>query len=135
MSPERPATAEEKIQEVLDRWARATRTGARDEILANHEPEALIYDVLPPMKYEGVDAYRSGWDEWQPETEGEILFDLHDLEITTGADVAFAHALLHCGGTTSEGRRFEDRVRATFCLRKHGERWLIAHQHISAPRS
>lgn len=135
MSPERPATAEEKIQEVLDRWARATRTGARDEILANHEPEALIYDVLPPMKYEGVDAYRSGWDEWQPETEGEILFDLHDLEITTGADVAFAHALLQCGGTTSEGRRFEDRVRATFCLRKHGERWLIAHQHISAPLS
>lgn len=134
-STTRTATAEGEIRGVLDQWARATRTGARDRVLSNHEPDVLIYDVLPPMKYEGVDAYRESWDEWQPETEGEVTFDLHDLEISAGQEVAFAHALLHCGGTTVEGREFEDWVRATFCLRKHEGRWLVAHQHISAPRS
>lgn len=127
--------AEEKIRGVLDQWAAATRTGAQDRILANHDPDVVIYDVLPPMKYVGAAAYRESWDEWQPETEDEITFALHDLEISAGQDVAFAHGLLHCGGTTVDGTEFEDRVRATFCLRRHGERWLVAHQHISAPRS
>jgi ketosteroid isomerase-like protein len=123
-----------KILEVLEHWAHSTRIGAQDEVLINHEPSAIIYDVLPPMKYVGTDAYRKSWDEWQPETEGAARFDLHEVEVTAGADIAFAHGLIHCGGTTTSGTTFEDWVRATFCLRKHGGRWLIAHQHISMPR-
>jgi ketosteroid isomerase-like protein len=128
-------TPQDEIREILEEWARATREGAQEEVLRNHEPEVVIYDVLPPLKYDGAEAYRKSWDEWQPDTEGEFHFDLHELEVSAGRDVGFAHGLIRCAGRTVEGREFEDWVRATFCLRRHDAGWRVAHQHISMPRS
>jgi ketosteroid isomerase-like protein len=82
------------------------------------------------MKYEGTEAYRQSWDEWQPSTEGEGQFDLEDLSVTAGPSVAFAHCFIKCGGN---GKTFVDKVRATFCLRKTSGSWKVAHQHISKP--
>lgn len=126
-------THEIRIRELLERWAENTRLGNRDEILSSHASDVLIFDVLAPMKYEGAEAYRASWDEWQPETEGPGGFDLRELKITAGQDVAFAHGLILCGGTLADGTTFEDRVRATFCLRRRGDTWKITHQHISSP--
>jgi len=85
------------------------------------------------MKYEGADAYRKSWDEWQPATEGPGLFEIHEFKITASHDVAFAHCFIQCGGTRPDGKTFEDWVRATFCLRKLEGKWLVTHQHISMP--
>jgi ketosteroid isomerase-like protein len=128
-----PDTDERQVRHVLEDWARSTRTGAQDLVLRDFVPEALIYDVLAPMKYEGTDAYRRSWGEWQPETQGEGTFDLKDLAVTAGADVAFATGLIQCRGTTPDGRPFEDLVRATFCLKKLAGHWKVAHTHISKP--
>src|ERR1700688_280255 len=106
---------ESQIQALLERWANTTRRGELNEVLANHSPTVLIYDVLPPMKYEGADAYRRSWGDWPPDTQGEGQFDLQDLSVHAGTTVAFAHAFIKCGGTLPNGRKFEDLVRATFC--------------------
>ena len=126
-------TNETLIRELLKKWADATRSGSRDEVLVSHASDVTIFDVLPPLKYEGADAYRKSWDEWQPTTEGPGLFEIHDLKITTGQDVAFAHCFIQCGGIRPNGRTFEDWVRATFCFRKLEGKWLVTHQHISMP--
>ncbi|RDE50668.1 MAG: ketosteroid isomerase [Candidatus Accumulibacter meliphilus] len=123
-----------EIQQLLERWALNTRTGKQDNILENHSESVVVYDVLPPMKYESAEEYRKSWDEWQPETTGESLFNLHDLKVVAGSDVAFAYGLIHCGGTLPDGINFEDWVRATFCLEKNGGKWVVTHQHISMPR-
>jgi ketosteroid isomerase-like protein len=133
MTDQTTAPDEMQIRLLLQQWAMATRKGQKDHVLANHLPEVLIYDVLAPMKYEGAEAYRQSWDEWQPETEGEGQFDLQDLSVTAGSDVAFAHGFIKCGGVLPNGKRFEDMVRATFCLRKASGSWKVAHQHISKP--
>jgi ketosteroid isomerase-like protein len=127
------ATDEAQVRVVLEDWAKATKEGRQDDILANHLPDVLIYDVLAPMKYEGAKAYRKSWAEWQPETQGEGKFDLEELSIVASSDVAFAHAFIRCGGTMPDGTSFEDLVRATFCLIKDGGLWKVAHQHISKP--
>ena len=127
------ATDEAQVRDLLQQWASATRKGQREHVLANHLPGVLIYDVLAPMKYEGAAAYRQSWDEWQPETQGEGQFDLQDLSVTAGGDVAFAHGFIRCGGVLPDGKTFEDMVRATFCLRKVSGSWKVAHQHISKP--
>jgi ketosteroid isomerase-like protein len=127
-------TADEaQIRDLLHQWASATRKAQRDDVLANHLPDVLIYDVLAPMKYEGAAAYRKSWDEWQPDTQGEGQFELQDLSVTSGTDVAFAHGFIGCGGALPDGKSFEDLVRATFCLRKVSGSWKVAHQHISKP--
>ncbi len=122
-----------EIRVLLEAWALATRQDRKDDILKNHAPDLLVYDVLPPMKYESAESYRRGWDAWQPETQGESIFNLEDLSVTTGDDVAFAHGFIRCGGTLPDGRTFSDLVRATFCLRKESGKWKVHHQHISKP--
>ena len=122
-----------RIRHLLEHWARATRKGLLDDVLTNHTEDVLIYDVLPPMKYESAAAYRHSWDDWQPDTQGEGQFALQELIVIAGDDVAFAHCFIQCGGTLSNGKPFEDLVRATFCLRKVSGDWKVAHQHISKP--
>ena len=126
---------EQQIRKVLEQYADATREGRRDDILANHTPDVLIFDPLPPLQHDGADAYRKSWDDWWPETDGPGAFNLRDLRVTAGHDVAFAHAIIECGGTQPDGTTFRDTVRGTYCLRKIGGRWLITHQHVSMPVS
>jgi ketosteroid isomerase-like protein len=123
----------EAVRGVLELWATTTRKGLLDEVLQNHAADLVIFDVLPPMKYESAEAYRKSWGDWQPETPEEGKFELEDLTIVAGVDVAFAYGFIRCGGTMPNGRTFEDLVRATFCLQKQGDGWKVQHQHISKP--
>ena len=124
---------EAQIRSVLDDWAKATRENRTNDVLKNHASDLVIFDVLPPMKYESAEAYRRSWGDWQPETQSDGQFDLEDLSVTAGTDVGFAHCFIRCGGTTPDGRTFEDLVRATFCLQKKDGFWKVAHQHVSKP--
>jgi ketosteroid isomerase-like protein len=126
-------TEEARILDVLDQWARATREGRHDEVLANHLPGVVIFDVLPPMRYESAAEYRKSWDDWQPDAQGAMLFELEDLHVSAGADFGYAFGLLQCGGTLPDGKTFRDTVRITFCLMKQGGDWKVAHQHVSKP--
>ena len=125
--------AETHIRAVLEAWAAATRQNRRADVLKNHAPDLVIFDVLPPMKYESAEAYQRSWGDWQPVAQGEGQFDLENLSVTAGADVAFAHCFIRCGGTLPDGRTFQDLVRATFCLRRIEGLWKVAHQHVSKP--
>jgi ketosteroid isomerase-like protein len=122
-----------EVAEVIESWAKATRENRREDILANHSSDLVIFDVLAPMKYESAAEYRASWDDWQPETNGEAQFDIENLTITEGVDVAFAHSFIRCGGTMPKGEKFQDLVRATFCLKKIDGLWTITHQHVSKP--
>ena len=122
-----------EIRRVLENWAIATKTGRKDDVLSRHLPNVLIYDVLAPIKYESAAAYRASWGDWQPDTKGEGIFQLEDLQITADQRVAFAHGMLRCGGTLANGKSFEDLVRTTFCLTNENGSWMIAHQHFSKP--
>ncbi|KAF0813077.1 hypothetical protein IGB42_02477 [Andreprevotia sp. IGB-42] len=124
---------ETAIRTLIEQWAENTRSGALDRVLDGHAADAVIYDVLPPVQYIGTAAYRQSWDDWQPQTQGELRFEVQGLRIHAGEQVAFAYGLIHCGGTLQGGNTFEDWVRATFCLEQHDGQWRITHQHISMP--
>lgn len=121
------------IRQLLDEWTRTTREVPQADVLKNHSDSVLIYDVLPPLKYESAAAYRASWDEWQPDAQGDIQFELEDLKVIAGSEVASAHSLVRCGGTLPDGKAFRDTVRATFCLRRVDGGWKVFHQHISKP--
>jgi ketosteroid isomerase-like protein len=125
--------AENQVRAVLEAWAKATRQNRNDDVLRNHATDVVIFDVLPPLKYESREAYRRSWGDWQPETQSEGQFDLENLTVTAGTDLAFAHCFIRCGGTLPDGHSFQDLVRATFCLCKIDGSWKVTHQHISKP--
>jgi ketosteroid isomerase-like protein len=122
-----------QIRALLEEWAKATREGRLDDVLENHAENLVIFDVLPPLMYTSAAAYRKSWDDWQPQTQGDSRFDIEDLSVAAGDQVAFAHCLIQCGGTLPDGKTFNDTVRATFCLRKISGAWKVVHQHVSKP--
>ncbi|WP_226648647.1 YybH family protein [Microbulbifer variabilis] len=122
-----------KIETLLKDWVESTRHDRKDNILSNHLPDAIIFDVLAPLQYQGAKAYRESFDEWQPPFEIPSLFELNELRITVGDKTGFAHCLINCGGTLPDGKEVRDTVRATFCFIKTEDSWQVAHHHISMP--
>ena len=76
-------------------------------------------------------AGRYGWPgffDWQA---SGAVFELDSLEVTPGADVAFAYALLRCGTPAEFAREPDQRLRLTVGLRKIDGRWVVTHEHHS----
>ena len=101
-------------------------------VLADHAPDILMFDVPPPEQgVRGIDAYRDTWPgffEWQA---SGAVFEIESLDVTAGADVAFASALLRCGTPEELEREPEQRLRLTLGLRQAGGRWTVSHEHHS----
>jgi ketosteroid isomerase-like protein len=122
-----------EIRGIIEQWAESTRYDRKDDILANHLPDCVIFDVLEPMQYRGTESYRKSFDAWQPPFRIPSLFELSELTIEAGSDLGFAHCLIHCGGTLPDGKEVRDTVRASFCFSKTGGAWKFRHHHISMP--
>ncbi|WP_435243349.1 YybH family protein [Streptomyces cucumeris] len=127
-------TDEIRIRALVERWARAVHEGDMEGVLADHAEDIVMFDVPPPSDgVRGIDAYRAVWPPFFGWQRQGARFEIVSLEVTAGAGVAFAHALLRCG--TPEELRAEpgNRLRLTLGLRKEQGRWLVAHEHHSFP--
>ena len=103
-----------------------------DGILANHSPEILMFDVPPPAQSKGMEAYKKTWDVFFAWFQDSGVFDISELDITAGDDVALP---LRCAGTEANGDKIELDFRLTICFRKIDERWTVMHEHHSVPAS
>jgi uncharacterized protein (TIGR02246 family) len=125
---------EAEIRALIERWADAVHSGDLDGVLADHADDIVMFDVPPPDDgVRGIEAYRETWPPFFEWVRQGAAFEIVSLEVTAGADVAFAHALLRCG-TEEELRRDPDlRLRLTIGLRKEDGRWVVCHEHHSFP--
>lgn len=125
-----------QIRRLIERWAHAVHTGDLAGVLADHSDDIVMFDVPPPYEgVRGIGDYRDTWPpffEWQAQGAS---FEITDLEVTAGDDVAFAHALLRCGTAHDFERNPHNRLRLTLGLRKEGGRWVVTHEHHSFPLS
>lgn len=130
-----PRGTEAEIRQVYDRWAKAFRAHDVDAIMSVYAPgDALVaFDIVPPLQYVGKDAYRKDYEEFLAQYEGPIETEFRDLRIVVGDGVAFFHCLEKMSGTLKNGEKSEVWIRATSGLRKIKGKWLIVHDHISAP--
>ena len=126
-------TDETHVAVLLNDWAAATRQGRLNDVLANHAPNVLIYDVLAPMKYESAEAYRASWGDWQPDTQCEGTFELQDLTVTAADRVAFATGFHQVWGRDARRRRIRGSRKSHLWL---GEvRWIVGRRspaHLEA---
>ncbi|MBC7302688.1 MAG: SgcJ/EcaC family oxidoreductase [Nocardia sp.] len=125
---------EAQIRTMIHEWAAAVRAGDLDRVLAGHTADIVMFDVPPPQQgVRGIDAYRQTWPPFFTWLASGAAFDIVELEVTAGADVAFAHALLRCASPQALAAQPDGRLRLTLGLRKEDERWVIAHEHHSFP--
>jgi ketosteroid isomerase-like protein len=128
-------TAESQIRAILEAWADAIRRHDLSGILAHHDKEIVMFDVPPPLQSRGIDEYRKTWDLFFRYHKPSQAFDIEELAITAGADIAFAVAIMRCGSDTSSGPAEQGGFpfRLTIGLRKIDGNWLITHEHHSVP--
>jgi len=127
-------TADEAaIGDLVEKWAKAVRDKNLTGILANHSPEILMFDVPPPIQSKGIDRYKESWDLFFSWSDEPVVFDIVEMNITAGHDVAFVAALMRCAGTETTGERIRLEFRLTIGLRKIGGEWTVIHEHHSIP--
>jgi uncharacterized protein (TIGR02246 family) len=125
--------AEAQIRKLVDDWLKAVRAKDIDGVMSHYAPDIRSFDVMPPLQYEGVEAYRKLWEMCFNEFPGSIGFEIRDLRISAGDEVAFCHHLSRFSGTTKKGEEIDNWMRATVCFRKIDGQWLVTHEHASVP--
>jgi uncharacterized protein (TIGR02246 family) len=125
-------TDDKEVRALIEQWAAAVHDGNLDVVLTDHANDIVMFDVPPPEEgVRGIDAYRATWPpffEWQRKGAS---FEIVELVVTAGDDVAFAHALLRCGMPEELQQEPDKRLRLTIGLRRESGRWIVAHEHHS----
>jgi len=123
---------EAAIDQLIREWAVAVRRKDMAGVLRHHHPDMLMFDVPPPFKIEGIDDYEKSWALFYSASPNPPVFDIVELNVTAGSDVAFASAAMRCV-VIEDGRSNDLDFRLTVGLRKINDQWTILHEHHSIP--
>ena len=129
----RKATDEAQIGALIDRRIEAVRTKDVNASISNLAPDILSFDVVNPLQHIGSDASKKRAEEWFSSFQGPIGYEIRDLSITAGDDVAFSHGLSHVSATRTDGGELDMWWRTTICFHKIGGKWMLTHEHNSVP--
>ncbi len=116
------------VRKVFDAWADAVQRCDIEATVAPHTRDVLLFDVPASGSIvKGIEAYRESFRDFFPFIADGGVFEITDLDIVAGTDVAFAHCIVRCG------RQADDTfpVRLTVSFRKIDGEWRIAHEHHS----
>jgi ketosteroid isomerase-like protein len=119
-----------KIRDRIQAWALAVRNHDLDGVKAHHVEDLVYFDVPAPPEVRGLEGYARSWPPFFGYIGETGQFDVTELEITAGTDVAFAHAIVLVRGA-AETRAA--RIRLTVGLVKLEGEWMVSHEHHSAP--
>ncbi len=125
---------EAEIRQQIDNLAEAIRHADLEGLKPLYATDVVSFDAGPRLQDVGANAKFQNWIAAFGLFQHPLGFEVRDIAITVGGDVAFGHSFNRLSGTLNNGTRARGFwVRATYCLRRIDGRWLIAHDHVSAP--
>lgn len=127
------ATEEIQIRKRIEDWATAFRRKDINSVLSFFAPETVAFDLVPPLAYTGVAAYRKQWEKLFASYQGLIEYEIRDLSIITESQLAFSHSINRISGMLLSGHKTGFWLRMTACWRRIDGQWLIGHEHVSVP--
>ena len=127
------ASTQSEVRALLDSWSAAIRMKDIDRLMSLYSPDAVYFDLVPPLQITGSAAIRRNFSRWFETWESSIGVEIRDLNTLASGDVAAAHMLHRTSGTLKDRREVGYWVRATVCCQPSNQKWLITHEHISLP--
>src|SRR5258708_17123888 len=124
---------EADIRKRIDKAVEAMRTMDLNGVTPIYAPDIVSFDIVPPLRHVGAEAKWKNWLDVFTVFQRPLGYEIRDLMITVGDDVAFGHSLNKISGTLKNGNSIDYWVRWTPCFRKIDANWLIAHDHVSVP--
>jgi ketosteroid isomerase-like protein len=131
LPPSSNTHAEAEIRKRIDEWVAAFRAKDVHGVLSLYAPDIVSYDLVPPLRYVGADDYRRPWEEAFAAYEAPIGYEVHDLTVIAGDDIAFSYSLNKMSGALKTGDRTSFWLRWTLCFRRFHAGWLATHEHVS----
>src|SRR5437879_931102 len=139
-APSNPMTVKENkgkndaaIRELIDGFVKAIRAKDINGVMSVFAPEVVSFDLGPPLQHGGGETFMKRWLELFQSYQSPIDYEVRDLGITTGDDVAFSHSLTRIRGTAKNGQKTHRWLRWTACYHKTNGKWLIVHEQVSVP--
>ncbi|HEV7909325.1 MAG TPA: nuclear transport factor 2 family protein [Pseudonocardiaceae bacterium] len=126
---------EAQIRQLMAEQTSAMWERDAERLLARYAPEIVKFDLAPPLRHAGPEVHDvNGLRNWFSGFDGPIDYEVRDLTVTAGEDVAFCHSVNRLSATPHGApERFDLWLRATVCLLKVDGTWRITHEHVSTP--
>lgn len=121
--------SETEIRAVIEARRRALHDRDAVAFLAGYAPQAVIFDLAPPLSH-GLDP--AGVAAWLATWDGPVVNETRDLVVTVQGRLAHTIGLERLAGTQGGAPR-DVWLRLTLCLRRDGTVWRITHEHTSLP--
>jgi len=98
-----------------------------------HDAGLVFYDAAP-VKYDGWAAYRDGAQKLFLDGATSLKFNVNDdLKVMRRGNVAWTTRTMHLKADMKDGKPVEFDGRDTVIWENRGGKWLIVHEHFSAP--
>jgi ketosteroid isomerase-like protein len=125
--------AEVEIRQHIGKIVEGIRAKDLEGLKQLYATDVVSFDVEPPLQHVGIEAKLKNWVNAFTFFQ-DVTYELRDLTLTMGDDVAFGHGFGRLSGTLKNGTATSGMwVRATFCFQKIDGNWLIAHDQVSVP--
>jgi len=121
------------IRRRIGKWAEAICARDLDGVMSLYAPHIVSFDLDPPLQYTGVEAKRQRWLNVFAMYQRVLGYEIRDLTITLGGDIAFGRSLNRISGILISGSKTGFWLRWTTCFQKIDGAWLIAHEQLSVP--
>src|SRR5436305_14074102 len=102
-----------QIRALIDDRINAVRNRDVDAAMSSIAPDILSFDVVGPLQCFGSNALTRG-EGWFASFQGPLGYEIGDLRISAGDDVALAFGRSHCNGRKSGGGQHDMCPRSTF---------------------
>lgn len=130
---EQHAVDEAEIRRRINERVEGIRDMNLEGVMSIYAADIVSFDLDPPLQYAGTEAKRKRWADVLARYKRPLGYEVRDLAITVGDDVAFGYSLNRISGTLKNGNSAGLWLRWTTCLRKIDGNWLIVHEQVSVP--
>lgn len=129
------ATDDAKFRKLTDDFCAAWSTGNAEAPAKFYaKDDGLVFYDVAPFAYHG-------WKEFHDGVQKEFLDNASEIKLTAGKDlkvtrrgmIAWTTVPMHLMEKTKQGKTSEMDLRYTGIWEKRGARWVIVHDHLSAP--
>ena len=125
--------AEADIRRRIDELVEVVRAADLERVMSIYAPDLVTFDIVPPLQKVGAAGKRKNWMDVFATYHRPLDYEIRDLSITVGGDVALGHSLNRISGALKNGTKVDQWLRWTACFRKLDGNWLIVHDHVSVP--
>ncbi len=119
-----------QMQTILDAWS--TMDMSKVAPYYDTESKHAFYDVAP-LKYAGWKEYADGSEKMFAGLSSLKFKLAKDVQAHRRGDVAWGTATFQADLTHKDGKTESVQGRWTLIWERRGDKWLVVHEHVSAP--